>query len=271
MNNNANLNKPLPANIAAYSINKEIRTEGRLTLIQQFLDKARERGESFIADEIISARLYIHELENEQIHEIVQLALNHLEYVDFIAWVKWKVINAIRDEYYTKATLILELCMGQVNFEVGDFSLFTPSLLRFLEEQAQKYTLSPFTQMNWHNGAGVEGFQKLLTIVGSPRIKKHIHDDNFYDKHDSTYTALGAMCKEGLLDGFFDRETLNLILARSLIQNLSKNPHKSVVADLANGFTSGRLLEIFATEAKLGNANYQAEAIATLLPYLPQA
>ncbi|AXH59708.1 hypothetical protein [Pseudomonas amygdali] len=265
-----NLNKPLPARFAAFSIDREVRTKGRLAFIEQFRERASIRGAEYISSEMQTEPLFIHELDVQSLKEIVSVAESHLDEGAFIRWMRGRAIDALREKSFDKAAVILELARGEVKFSVDNFPVFTPELLQFLENHSKHFTLNPFTQMEWRNGAGFEGFKTLLMIVGAPTMKEHIRDDP-YESDEDTYTSLGALCEEGLLDDFLDRETINLVFARRIIQTLSRAPHKTVIADMIGRYSSARLLEIFATEAKLGNSRYQAEALTTLLPYLPQA
>lgn len=270
MKNAINTNKPLPARAAAFSIDREVRTQGRLDFIAQFREIASSRGAEYISSEMETEPLFIHELDVESLKEIVSIAESHLGESDFIRWMRGRAIDALQEKSFDKAAVILELARGEVKFSVDNFPVFTPELLQFLENHRKHFALNPFTQMEWRNGAGFEGFKTLLMIVGAPTIKEHIRDDP-YESDENTYTSLGALCEEGLLDDFLDRETINLVFARRIIQTLYRAPHKSVIAEMVGRFSSARLLEIFATEAKLGNSRYQAEALASLLPHLQQA
>lgn len=261
----------MPSLISCYSSNLSIRSTARLQLIQDFRSKAIARDEAFIHDALHNEKLFIHELSNEDLRDFIAFAGKYMTPDDLVDWLTNKVIWALIDQNFEKAGILMSAASRPMILVVEDLRLITPELLDFLESHTAHFTLNPFLNINWSYGAGYEEFIRLHKISGAKPLKQFILRDDWYDPDEGTYGALGVSGLHGLLADFLDQETINLVIARGFIQFLWRNPEESALKDLISKFESGQLMEVLATEARLGNRDRADEALKTITPYLATA
>lgn len=259
--------------INAFSSNPEIRSIARIEMIKEFLEKLPSRDESYAVDGLINGRFFPHELQEADLHNFCQVAWAKLSESNYQYWLHRHALMAINDHAFDKAKLLMKYNKMPVEFEIEQFSVFTPEILEFLKSESASglFKLKPFLNMRWDNHAGHEGFLLLLKIVGADRLKQHILQNRHYDDQGGDFSALGVMAKLGLLDDFLDRDTINILIARGFVSFLGESPSEYAIKDLVYEFESGRLFEALAAESKYGNAVKVTEAMKVILPYLTMA
>lgn len=239
--------------LLSFSADPSLRKPARVEKVEEFLKLAREvsstdsRGIEMM---LSGSSLFIHDLDEPRLIELLTFLSMKLDRFDFEQWISRGYDWALRDRAFEAIPTIHKFTNQVLVFEADSFKgSITPELIDFLETNREICAIRPFIQLrDWcQNPAGIEGFVRLIKLVNLDELVRHF--TNGHEEYED-YGALSLLCEEGAFDGYFDQQTISVLIARGLIAGLSKAATGAAVDHILKRFEPSQVLTLLAAEAK---------------------